>query len=58
VLTATNRPGEEWTEEGRRGGVLRFSEFVPEYRDADGELVVTARGVAVATSQAPVGEEG
>ena len=53
VLTASGRPGAEWTKEGRRGGTLRFTEFVTEYRDAAGELVVTARSVAVATSHAP-----
>jgi hypothetical protein len=53
VLTASSRPGEEWTKEGKRGGTLRFTSYVTEYRDAAGELVVTARAVAVATSQAP-----
>ncbi|MGY1743857.1 MULTISPECIES: FAS1-like dehydratase domain-containing protein [unclassified Blastococcus] len=56
VLTASSRPGGEWTKEGKRGGTLRFTEFVTEYRDAAGELVVTARAVAVTPSQAPVGE--
>ncbi|SEP28737.1 FAS1-like dehydratase domain-containing protein [Trujillonella endophytica] len=58
VLTPSRRPGEEWTKEGRRGGTLRFTSYVTEYRDADGELVVTARSVAVATSQAPGAEPG
>ncbi len=53
VLTASSRPGGEWTKEGRRGGTLRFTEFVTEYRDGSGELVVTARSVAVMTSHAP-----
>lgn len=51
VLTATVRPGESWTKEGRRGGRLHFSETVTEYRDQDGELVVTARGVGVRTER-------
>lgn len=47
VLQATTRPGERWTKEGRRGGKLHFSESVTEYRDSDGELVITARSVGV-----------
>ena len=58
VLTPESRPGGEWTKEGKRGGSLRFTEFITDYRDAAGELVVTARAVAVATSQAPVAGEG
>lgn len=58
VLTAERRPGREWTKEGRRGGTLRFMERVTEYRDADGELVVTSRSVGVATSQVPSSEPG
>ena len=51
VLTATIRPGESWTKDGRRGGRLHFSETVTEYRDQHGELVVTARGVGVRTEK-------
>ncbi|HET6948778.1 MAG TPA: MaoC family dehydratase N-terminal domain-containing protein [Acidimicrobiales bacterium] len=52
VLTATTRPGERWEKQGRRAGVLVFSEQITEYRDQHGELVVTARGVAVRTERA------
>jgi acyl dehydratase len=51
VLTATTRPGESWEKEGRRAGKLLFSETITEYRDANGELVVTARGVGVRTER-------
>ncbi|MDY7106842.1 MAG: MaoC family dehydratase N-terminal domain-containing protein [Actinomycetota bacterium] len=51
VLTATVRPGESWTKEGRRGGRLHFSETVTEYRDQSGELVITARGIGVRTER-------
>jgi hypothetical protein len=51
VLTVTMRPGETWEKEGRRGGKMTFSESVVEFRDQDGELVVTARGVGVRTSK-------
>jgi hypothetical protein len=51
VLTSTSRPGKTWEKEGRRGGKLLFSENVTEYRDADGELVVTARAVGVRTER-------
>jgi N-terminal half of MaoC dehydratase len=51
VLTATTRDGETWIKEGRRGGTMTFSEHIIEYRNAAGELVVTARGVGVRTSK-------
>jgi hypothetical protein len=53
VLTKTTRPGESWEREGRRGGKLHFSETLHEYRDASGELVVTARMVGVRTERNP-----
>ena len=51
VLTATTKPGETWTKESRRAGTLTFSESITEYRDQNGELVVTARGVGVRTEK-------
>jgi N-terminal half of MaoC dehydratase len=53
VLTKTTRPGKTWEREGRRGGKLRFSETLHEYRDSDGELVVIARQVGVQTERNP-----
>ncbi|HKA16538.1 MAG TPA: MaoC family dehydratase N-terminal domain-containing protein [Myxococcota bacterium] len=47
VLSATTRPGRSWEKEGRRGGKLLFSETITEYRDQEGELVVTTRTVGV-----------
>src|SRR2546423_214408 len=47
VLTVTPREGETWVKIGRRGGRLTFTSLIDEYRDADGELVVTARTVVV-----------
>jgi N-terminal half of MaoC dehydratase len=54
VLSATVRPGKTWEREGRRAGKLVFSESITEYRDQDGQLVVTARQVGVRTER-PVG---
>lgn len=51
VLTATTRPGNTWEKESRRAGKLLFSESITEYRNQDGELVVTARGVGVRTEK-------
>ncbi len=51
VLTATSREGKRWTKEGRRGGKLNFMEGITEYRDQNGELVVTARNVGVLTER-------
>ena len=52
VLTAATTPGRRWEKEGRRAGVLVFAESVTEYRDQDGQLVVTARSVSVRTERA------
>lgn len=51
-LTVTTRPGKTWTRDGKRGGTLRFSESVSEYRDEQGALVVTATSVGVLTEKA------
>src|SRR5437868_2727044 len=45
VLTAETKPGKTWERESKRAGKLMFSESVTEYRDQNGELVITARGV-------------
>jgi acyl dehydratase len=50
TLATLEREGEQWEKQSRRGGVLRFTERITEYRDVDtGELVVTARMVGVHT---------
>ena len=51
VLTATVKPGETWEKESKRAGKLVFSESITEYRDQNGELVITARGVGVRTER-------
>ena len=51
VLTATTKPGKTWEKQGRRAGKLMFSETIVEYRDQNGELVVTATGVGVRTEK-------
>jgi hypothetical protein len=56
VLSATTRPGESWERDGR-SGKLRFSETITEYRDQNGELVISARGVWVMTD-GPLVQQG
>ena len=51
ILTATVKPGKKWEKQGKRSGKLLFSETVTEYRDQNGELVVTARSVGVQTER-------
>ncbi|MCL9758193.1 MaoC family dehydratase N-terminal domain-containing protein [Frankia sp. AiPa1] len=61
LLTATQVPGKSWEKAGRRGGALTFTETITEYRDSAGELVVTARSVAVVPSkvvEAPAEDAG
>ena len=51
VLSAETRTGNTWEKEGRRAGKLTFTELITEYRDEQGELVVTARTVGVRTER-------
>jgi hypothetical protein len=51
VLTVTTKRGNSWEKEGKRGGSLKFTESITEYRNAAGELVVTAISVGVQTGQ-------
>lgn len=51
VLTAETKPGENWVKQSKRAGTLKFSETITEYRDQNGELVVTARSVGVMTER-------
>lgn len=52
TLTVTSKPGKQWEKEGRRGGTLKFSESITEYRNQDGVLCVTATSVGVQTERA------
>ena len=55
VLVASTHPGKGWEKQGRSGKLV-FTESVTEYRDQEGQLVVTARSVGVVT-EAPVKRE-
>ncbi|MEE8399624.1 MAG: MaoC family dehydratase N-terminal domain-containing protein [Desulfobacterales bacterium] len=52
VLSGSTKNGEPWEKQGRRGGKLLFTEQITEYRDQNGELVITARSVGVQTERA------
>ena len=54
-LTVTQRRGESWSKEGKRGGTMNFSETITELRDQDGELVTTAISVGIVTGKAVEG---
>jgi acyl dehydratase len=54
-LEVSMRPGKSWTKEGKRGGTLRFSEQISEFRDAAGELVLTSTSVVIVTEKAVEG---
>ncbi len=51
VLHASTHPGKTWEKEGRRGGKMRFSESITEFRDESGELIVTETSVGIVTGQ-------
>jgi N-terminal half of MaoC dehydratase len=57
VLSATTRAGDRWEKQGRSGKLV-FSETITEYRDQNGELVITARGVGVMTAGPGAKREG
>ncbi len=52
VLTVEIKPGKTWEKESKRAGKLTFRERIAEYRDQNGELVITARGVSVIPERA------
>ncbi len=51
VLTAETRPGTTWERVSKRAGKLLFSDRITEYRDQNGELVVSVRSVSVTTER-------
>jgi len=51
VLTVVTKPGKTWEKVSKRAGKLMFTEKITEYRDQNGELVCTARGVGVKTER-------
>ena len=55
LLRASAHPGKSWEKEGRRGGLMRFSEIITEYRDESGERVVTETSVGIVTGKAVEG---
>lgn len=57
VLTATVLLGGSWEKVGRRSGKLIFNENITEYRDQEGELVITVRAVGVRTERSATGNE-
>jgi hypothetical protein len=52
TLSVAGRPGRSWEKEGKRGGRMRFAETITEFRDEQGELVVTATSVGIVTEKA------
>ena len=50
-LPAEVKPGKSWEKESKRAGKLKFSESVTEYRNQDGELIITATSVGVVTEK-------
>jgi len=51
VLTVTTKKGKTWEKMSKRAGKLSFSETVQEYRDQNGELVITSRSIGVKTER-------
>ncbi len=51
VLRVATAEGRTWEKESKRAGKLMFTERISEYRDQNGELVITARAVGVKTER-------
>lgn len=51
ILSTTERKGDSWEKQGKRGGKLIFQEYITEFRDQQGELVVTSTIVGVQTEK-------
>jgi hypothetical protein len=51
-LRVSTRAGKAWEKEGKKGGKLKFSETITEYRDESGDLVLVATSVGVLTEKA------
>lgn len=51
VYTVTTKPGAAWEKASKRAGKLTFTETIQEYRDQNGELVITSRSVGVKTER-------
>ena len=47
----TTKLGKTWEKESKRAGKLMFTERIQEYRDQNGELVITSRAVSVKTER-------
>ncbi|HVV29408.1 MAG TPA: MaoC family dehydratase N-terminal domain-containing protein [Mycobacteriales bacterium] len=53
ALTGLQRVENVFTKEGKRGGAMRFTVIVTEFRDSTGKLVAEARGTRIETGQTP-----
>lgn len=51
VLIAETRPGTTWERESKRAGKLMFSDRITDFRDTNGDLVVSVRSVSVRTER-------
>jgi hypothetical protein len=51
-LIGTSRIDKVYEKEGKRGGTMRFTEVVTEFRDASGVLVAESRSTTIETSKA------
>ncbi len=52
VLTGTTSIGKQYEKEGKRGGSMKFSELITEFRDADGNVVATSKSTTIETGKA------
>ena len=57
-LNTEQREGNRWEKQGKRGGTLKFAEYITEFYDQDGALVARSTIVGVQTERPVSSEEG
>ena len=58
ILTVKRLPAKTYVKNGKRGGILRFEEYITEYRNQNDLLKVTARAVIVTPTLLKEDERG
>ncbi len=53
ILEVSSRAGDTWEKQGKRGGTLKFTQTITEFRDQQGNLVAEGKSTLIITERAP-----
>lgn len=53
ILSVSSRKGDSWEKQGKRGGTLKFTQTITEFRDPEGNLVAESKSTLIITERAP-----